>query len=87
MRKIVNGELVTQFRFTGPEVTEILKAHLEANGEALPEPDFGEGEGDFVGVEVRYADNNLLKSPIGAGENLVLVFREREDDPVVVDAE
>jgi hypothetical protein len=82
MRKIINGSVVTQFRFTNEQIAGILMDHLIANGEDVPQPDFGDGEGDQVRVEIRDAASNTIFGAVTDGKELALVISDNEDDPV-----
>lgn len=76
-----NGTLFTSIRLTPEEAMEMIINKLEEDGIEVPMPDFGEGEGDSLTIEIRPNDSNATEASLVDGFELVLVAKDSEDDP------
>jgi hypothetical protein len=81
-RKITQGTVVTQVRWTLEEASEILMAAARQEHPDLEVPDFGDGEGDATLVQMRDKQNNNVLWSLDDTTDLALVLVDEENDPV-----
>lgn len=79
-RKLTSGSVVTQVRFTPAEAIGILLDAARAQGVEFQEPDFGDGEGDSVSIDVRLTTSNSIIEQITDNKEIVVVLSDQEND-------
>lgn len=82
-RILENGTRFVSVRFTPEEAAAVLLASLDPAVLADAMPDFGEGEGDSIALEVRPDDSNATTVAVGEGFEVCIILKDVENDPVV----
>lgn len=83
-RKITNGTLTTEFRFTLAEAIEALVEKIESQGDVVEMPDFGEGESDSISIGIRDAGTNVNRGNMNDTHELALILVDNENDDVAL---